>query len=106
MSFHPFQKFIPRAANVYGISREMQAAHICHQFEKLIPEYFDLAKNPSASVRAAHYKNQELTIAVSTPAWAQEVTMRKHKIIEDLNAKMGREVIKNLKTQLNKHLFS
>lgn len=100
MSFEPLQKFIPRAANKYGISREMKAAQVCHDFRKLLPELFKENKDALFCIAPAHYQKDTLTINVSSPAWAQEIIMRKPKIIEEMNKKAGKEIIKNLRTQL------
>lgn len=90
---------MPRAANRYGITREITAAKICQDFRNILPLLF---QHPEAEmhIRPAFYKDKTLTLKVDTPAWAQEVIMRKHKIIEEMNKKAGEEIIKNLKTEL------
>ncbi|MBI5754564.1 DUF721 domain-containing protein [Candidatus Peregrinibacteria bacterium] len=98
--FQPFQKFLPRAATRYGISKEMEAAKICRDFRKLTPEIFKGRPQAEDYIQPASYKNKTLTLNVLSPAWAQEVVMRRPKIIEEMNKKAGREIIKNLRTQL------
>ncbi len=90
---------MPRAANRFGISREVTAAKICQDFRNVLPLLFP---HPEAEIHItpAFYKDQTLTVKVDTPAWAQEVVMRKHKIIEEMNKKAGEEIIKKLKTEL------
>lgn len=100
--FEPLQKLLPRAANHYGISVEMKAAKICHDFRSLVPEIFSNIENAESHIQPAHYKNGELTITASSPAFAQEVIMRSPKIIEQLNLKAGKEIIKKLRTSLRK----
>lgn len=100
MTFEPLQKFIPRAISKYGISREMKAAKVCHDFRSLLPELFQNNADALFCIAPAHYQKDTLTINVSSPAWAQEIIMRKPKIIEEMNKKFGQEVIKNLRTQL------
>lgn len=78
----------------------MEAAQICHIFSTLIPEIFIEKREAQTSVSPAHYKRNTLTVSVKSPAWAQEVIMRKSKIIEEMNQKIGRRVIKDLRTQL------
>lgn len=99
--FDAFQKFLPRAAGRYGIKNELEASHICHIFRTLVPEIFIGKAEAGAAISPAHYKRNTLVINVKSPAWGQEVIMRKDKIIKDMNAKIGRKVIWNLKTQLN-----
>lgn len=102
--FDPFQKFIPRAANRYGLKNAMEAAQICHIFGALIPEIFGKKEEAQASISPAHYKRNTLTVNVKSPAWAQEVIMRKSKIIEEMNQKIGRKIIRDLKTQLDENV--
>jgi hypothetical protein len=98
--FEPFQNLMIKAAGYYGISKEMQAAKICTDFKKLIPALFDPQKSPQENVSPAYYKNSTLVINVKSQAWAQEIIMRKEKIIEEMNKKAGETVIKNLRAQL------
>lgn len=100
--FEPFQKFIKKAAQNYGVSKEVQAAAICQHFRTLIPEIFQTLETPEKYIAPAYYKNSTLVIAVENPAWSQEIIIRKEKIIDEMNKKAGQEVIKNLRTQLKK----
>jgi hypothetical protein len=97
--FQSLQNLIPKTAARYGIAKEMKAAELCHNFRKLIPELFSNNESPN-NISPAHLKESTLTINVTSPAWAQEVIIRKPKIIEAMNKKAGKEVIKNLRTQL------
>ena len=99
--FEPFQKFITKAASRHGIQKEMTAATVCHNFTTLIPQLFDPALSPETHIRAGHYKNSTLTIYVKTPAWGQEIATRKDKIIEEMNARAGQKIIRDLKTLLD-----
>jgi hypothetical protein len=106
--FEPFQKFIPKAANRHGISEEMQAAKVCHDFRVLIPKLFQKPKTkdpsfaPSQNIFPAYFKNSTLVINTTSPAWSQEVIMRKDTIIKEMNHKAGKRIIQNLKTKLEK----
>lgn len=119
--FESFHKFLPRAANVYGISREVKAAQVCHNFRELVPEMFpgitenlrphrsvqaaDAANlqsvSPELPISPAHFKDGILTINVESPAWAQEVLMRKSQILSALNRKAELVIVKNLRTRIN-----
>ena len=99
MSFEPFQKFFNRAASNYGMTRQIKAAEICESFRKLVPEVFKNLDSAARFIQPGYYKDGQLVINVDSPAWAQEVIMRKEKIIDELNKKAGYRVIKNLRTQ-------
>ncbi len=98
--FEPFQNFMNTAAGRFGVYREVKAADICQKFRTLIPELFPDKESPGESVSPAFYKDSVLVVNVASSAWAQEVVMRKGKIIAEMNDKIGQVVIKNLRAQL------
>lgn len=98
--FSPFQSYIKQAARKYGISRELNAIKICNDFRALIPDLFEKTPQAQDHISPAKYKNGVLTINVPSPAWGQEVIMRKEKIIEEMNSRAGKKIIRNLYTQL------
>lgn len=96
--FENFQKFIPKAANHYGIARQMEASHICELFRKLIPEIFP--KATTSQISPAYFKDSVLTVHVASSAWAQEITMKKSQIIKQINEKI-QAIPNNNQTKLN-----
>jgi predicted nucleic acid-binding Zn ribbon protein len=103
MSFEPFQKFLKRAANHYGINKEMEAAKVCHNFRELVPDIF-AAKHfvsPEENITPASFKGDTLTVNVASAAWAQEIMTRKHSIIRQMNTKLGKEIVSELRTKLS-----
>ncbi|MFA6917768.1 MAG: DUF721 domain-containing protein [Candidatus Gracilibacteria bacterium] len=101
--FSPFQQYIQKAADKYGISKELNAIKICNSFREIVPDLFEKIPQAKDYVTPAHYKNGALTVNVPSPAWAQEVIMRKEKIIDEMNSRAGRKVIRNLYTQLRQY---
>jgi predicted nucleic acid-binding Zn ribbon protein len=100
--FEPFQNLMPKAANRFGISKEIQAAKVCHDFRILVLELFKGKESAEENIQPAHFTKNVLVINVKNQAWAQEVIMRKDKIIEEMNKKAGTQIIKNLRAQLKK----
>lgn len=100
MPFEPFQKFIKRAASHYGITKEVEAAKICQDFRSIMPEIFATVPHAADYIQPAYYKNRTLVLNVASPAWGQEVIMRRPKIIEEINKKAGKQIINSLRTQL------
>lgn len=100
--FEPLQKFIKRAARKYGVAAELEAAGICQNFRDLIPGIFKGKETPEQHIQPAYFKNNILAINVENSAWAQEVIIRKEKIITEMNQKAGEQVIKNLRTLLKR----
>lgn len=101
MTFYPFQDFLKRAANKYGISKEMEAAKICNDFRAIMPELLKGIPQADIYIQPAFYKNKTLVLNVLNPAWAQEIIIRRPKIIAEMNRKAGKEILKNLYTQLH-----
>ncbi|MFA7685482.1 MAG: DUF721 domain-containing protein [Candidatus Gracilibacteria bacterium] len=101
--FSPFQQYVKRAAAKYGISKELNAIKVCNDFRTIVPDLFPRIPQASDNITPAHYKNWTLTVNVPSPAWAQEVIMRKEKIIEEMNAKAGKKIVRNLFTQLRQY---
>ncbi len=100
MSFTPFQKYFQKAAANYGMNKQIEAAEICHKFRKILPAIFENFDAIEEKITAGFYDKSNLTINVESPAWAQEVIMRKEQIIAEMNSQFGKEVIRNLKTQI------
>ena len=98
--FESFTNYLGRAANRYGVSKEINAIVVCQKFQDLVPEIFKEKEAANQYISAAYYKNNVLVINVENSAWAQEVIMRKPKIIKEMNEKIGGELIKNLRTKL------
>lgn len=105
MPFTPFQDVLPKTAARHGIAKEFQAIKICRAFEAIIPDFFPNTPEALSQLRAKFYKAQTLTIAVPSSAWANEIMIRKHKILEELNTRLpqksGKPMLKDIKTQIS-----
>ncbi len=98
--FEPFQNFLENTVKRHGIAVEAKAATVCHDFRELLPRLFDGTPHPHLHIDALSFKDKILTVSVENSAWGQEVIMRKEKIIIEINKKAGKQIIKNLRTQL------
>lgn len=102
--FEPFQNFIKRAAKHYGVATEIEAIKICNNFRGLIPRLFIEKPSPETHIQPAYFKNHTLVISVENSAWAQEVIIRKPKIMEEMNTLAGKKIIRKLRTQLRQNM--
>lgn len=100
--FEPFQQLVYKAANRFGVGTEVKAAKVCQDFRSLVPILFKGKETPEEYIKPAYFKNSILVINVENPGWSQEVAIRKHKIIKEMNEKAGSEIVKNLRTQLSR----
>ena len=104
MSFTPFQNLINKAAVKHGIIGEFKAVQACQAFNGIIPSLFPKQAAAREQIRARFYKQSILTISVPSSAWANEVMMRKHQILKEVNDRLpetkGTPKIKDLRTQV------
>ncbi len=100
MSFEPFQKFLVRAANQYGMKRQVEAAHICQTSRAVLAHVFADTETFEQYVEVGYFREGVLVLKVENGAWAQEVIVKKEKIIREVNGRIGEEVVKNLRAEL------
>jgi predicted nucleic acid-binding Zn ribbon protein len=100
MSFEPFQKFLVRAANQYGMKRQVEAAHICQTSRAVLAHVFADTETFEQYVEVGYFREGVLVLKVANGAWAQEVVVKKEKIIREVNERIGQEVVKNLRAEL------
>ncbi len=100
MSFEPFQKFLVRAANQYGMKRQVEAAHICQTSRAVLAHVFADTETFEQYVEVGYFREGVLVLKVANGAWAQEVVVKKEKIIREVNGRIGEEVVKNLRAEL------
>lgn len=97
--FYPLQNYLTKAANKMGIGQEFQAVQICKAAEtalaKILPSY------NREKVFAKSFNSGRLTISVKSSSWSQEITMRKGKIISEVNTQIGKNLVKELRTCLS-----
>ena len=103
--FKPIQSLIPKTANRLGVGKQLQAIDICNRYKKVATQI--LPEQAQNNTFPKWFKNKTLVIGVANSAWAQEVIMRKDAIIDEINSKVGRKVITDLRTQIDtKYLTS
>lgn len=96
--FSPFQEALKKTINRHGMQQIFEASHICAKFAEVKPGIFP--EDPENQIIAKQYKDKTLTITVPDSVWANEVINRQAKIITEVNAKYGQEVITRIKTEL------
>lgn len=96
--FSPFQELLKKAINKHNMQHVVEGSMICAKFAEIKPAIFP--EDTESRLTAKHFKNNTLTIEVPDSVWANEVINRQAKIIAEVNAKYGEEVIKKIKTEL------
>jgi predicted nucleic acid-binding Zn ribbon protein len=99
--FHEFQKFLPKAAAEYNFTKQLQAVQVCQEFRTLSKKIFP----PEASTQTfpVSYDGKTLTVGVLNSAWAQQIAMQKHQILEAINLKYGPQTLQNVRIEMTDH---
>ncbi len=85
------QKSIKRA----GINRQVEAYQVVHAFNELSPKI--LGDKLKDSVMAISVRDKILSVACLSSIVAQELRFKEKKIIDTLNGKFGKEVVRKIK---------
>jgi len=91
----PLKKLLTESLGRTGAAKEVMAAMICDEANKLIKEI--MGNKVKKRAEAKYVKNQELAIAVLSSVVSQEIKLHEHELITKLNYKVGKEVVKKIK---------
>lgn len=100
--FQAFQKYLPKAAAEYNFTKQLQAVQICQEFRSLSKTL--MPAEASTQTFPKSYDGKTLTIGVLNSAWAQQIAMQKHKILEAINKKYGSQTLQNIKIEMTHRL--
>lgn len=79
----------------HKISVQVQAAMVCNFWEKYAGEF--LEKKVIEKSKAISFSRGTIKIAVLGSAYANEIQMQRHNIIEKINKKFGRRVVERVR---------
>ena len=96
--FTPLQNLLPKEFNRRGITEAATGAVVCKNFRELMADLFP--KEAAEFINAKYFKNKTLTLHVADGSWAKAVLDRKSDIIKAMNAKMGSQIISDLKAKV------
>jgi len=89
------KNLLQQSVNRAGITKEVRAAVVCNEFDKIITGIFgNKAKN---KVKAQYVKNNTLTVAVLSSVWGQEIKLHEQEILEKLHNKVGQNKVERLR---------
>ncbi|MDP2685395.1 MAG: DUF721 domain-containing protein [bacterium] len=78
-----------------GVAKEVSAAMVCDEANKLIAQI--MGNKVKKRAEAKYVKNNELSIAVLSSVVTQEIKMHEHELMEKLNKKIGKNVVKKIR---------
>jgi hypothetical protein len=91
----PIGNLLKRTIYQAGIGRQVEAAQICDYYHKALLTT-DINKKALEQSKAIYYRNQILTIAVLGSAWAQEIQLRQHLIVAEINKYFKKDLVKRI----------
>lgn len=93
--FHPLKDFLPQALKRSGAERSVTAAMIVEAARPILLQIVPQLR--PADFEVVSYNQGCLTVAVASPAAAQELKMRDEAILEALRETLGQNQIRRLK---------
>lgn len=92
-----FQKLIEVAADHLGLGDQLYAIRICHEARKLLATYFPgKTEGEAPSIKVVSCKSAVLTVTAANSSLLHQLTMKKHLLQTELNAKFGLNTIKKV----------
>lgn len=98
MSFVGMKWLLDQAINRAGLKKTTEAAGVCDLWTKIITEKF--GKNFSQKARAMKFKDGVLIVQTSSAVFSQELELNKQEIIEEINKKMEKNVLKRIQFKI------
>lgn len=100
--FTPIQKILPKAISRLKMTRQTHAAFICEKYRKLAPQF---VHREALKFTSPHFfRDRILIINVANSAWAGHLAKCKPDLIKAINATLGHQEIKDLKTRLDERV--
>lgn len=92
-------KIIERKARSTALGKSVEATRVCQIFNEAIAEV-----NPMMAQKAEplFVKNKILLVALPTSAWANELLMIQHTLVEKINTEMKETVVRRIRYQIRR----
>jgi predicted nucleic acid-binding Zn ribbon protein len=93
-----FMHLMDVAANKKGFSRTFRSIRVCHHYREYIRDTF--SQDAMKGTNPLYFKDGILTVGVENSAWAQQILMHQHLILEAMNYKLGGGMVKSIKIRM------
>ena len=94
--FKPIGNLLPEALSRLKVRKPVEATVVCRAGDEVLSKLWDHA----VPMRAISFRSGVVTVAVTGSAWAHEVSQNGERAREAMNAKLGRDVVKSVKTRV------
>lgn len=92
-----FQQLIEVAANHLGLGDQLYAIRICHEARKLLSTYFPgKTEGDTPPIKVVSCKAASLSITAANSSLLHQLTMKKHLLQTEINAKFGPDTVKKI----------
>ncbi len=98
--FHPFQKFLQKAAGEYSFTKQMKAIQVCQEYRNIAPGLLPEGALKETFPKSFDEARAILTIGIYNSMWAQVVTMKRQQIMEGINQKFGTDAVKTVRVEV------
>lgn len=98
MTFIPLKNILAQSARQSGISQQVLAAQTIEKFNQILVEIFGPGVGRRA--RAMYLRGKILTVGCLSSVVTQEIYLKRGKIMKELNRRLGREVVADLKFKM------
>lgn len=95
---NPIKRSLEISINRAGIERQIEAVRICQYWQEVVEIIF--SKEVSEKSQAIKFHNGALIVAVLNPVFAQEFKFKEEEIIEEMNKKVGKCVVRKIRFEL------
>lgn len=83
--WNSLQTLLPKAAGKYNFALSLKAIEICQEYRKLAVKL--LPSEVLEYTFPKYYENQVLTVGVLNSVWAEQLQIKKHILLEEMNKK-------------------
>lgn len=93
--FNDLGSLLPQAIKRAGITRQVDSSNVVKVAEKKLKE--KLPPEAAEDLKPVYIKDGLLAIAALSPVAAQELQFRENEVIDEINEKFGKQVVKRIK---------
>lgn len=91
----PLKDLLPASIQKAGITKQVNAARVCNEFNALLGEV--LGEKVAKKAKAMYVKNGTLTIAVMSSVIGQEIKLHERELLEKLQKNVGEKTVESLR---------
>ncbi|MEW6407287.1 MAG: DUF721 domain-containing protein [Patescibacteria group bacterium] len=88
---------LPKSIHKAGISRQFIAARVCQIFRESLKK---INKKALSNCEPLYYRNRVLYVKCKSAAWANELQMQSHLLIEEINCRLKKNILERIQFKI------